>query len=164
MQTMTEKIHGLLTKFDTAVLVTHGRDSNPRARPMGIAKISESNELWFFTGRDSEKAHELRDDEQVLLVFQKDHSAYVSLVGRASLVSDRSAIAELWKSSYKTWFPGGVDDPNLLLIRVHGQEVEYWDNTGFNSVKYLFETARAYITGNKPNVTEPEQHAHVAMK
>ena len=164
METPTEKIHGLLKKFDTAMLVTYGRDGKHHARPMGIAKVSESNEVWFFTGRDSEKTRELEEEEEVMLIFQKDHTAYLSMSGHASLVSDRAAMTELWKESYKVWFPQGVNDPNLLLIRIRGEDAEYWDNSGFNSVKYLFGAARAYVTGTVPKVEEPEQHGHVEMK
>lgn len=164
MENPTQKILGLLKKFDTAMLVTQGRDFVEHARPMGIARVDENCDVWFFSGRVSEKVREIQNDANVLLVFQKDHGAYLSITGRAQLIADKNKAAELWKESYKTWFPGGVNDPDLLLIRVSVHEAEYWDNTGFKGVKYLFETARAYVSGTRPNVNEPEQHGKVNLK
>lgn len=164
MENLTDKIRTLLGKFDTAMLVTHDGDGPGRARPMAIAKIEVNCDLWFFTALHSGKTHEIENDQNVLLVFQNDHRAYLSLAGRASLVVDRAQAAALWKDSYKTWFPGGVDDPELSLIRVAAMEVEYWDNTGFKGVKYLFEAAKAYVSGERPRVNEPEQHGRVTLK
>lgn len=164
METPVQKIHGLLKKFNTAMLVTHGRDAIEHARPMGIAHLEENCDLWFFTDRISEKTREIRQDAKVLLVFQKDHGAYLSLTGRAQLSEDKAKAVEFWKESYKTWFPGGVNDPGLLLIRVSVHETEYWDNTGLKGIKYLFETAKAYVQGTRPKVDEPEQHGKVDLK
>ena len=159
-----KKIHRLLAKFDTAMLVTCGRDGIGRARPMGIVKIEENCDVWFFTSSVSEKVREIENESEVLLVFQKDHSVYVSLLGRAQLTTDSAQAATLWKPAYKIWFPHGLDDPDLLLIRVSAREAEYWDNTGFNGVKYLFEAAKAYVKGTTPKVNEPEQHGNVNLK
>jgi general stress protein 26 len=161
MKTEMQKIHDLIEKFDTAMLVTHGRDGFERARPMAIAHVEPNGSIWFFTGRVSEKVREILVDDEVLLVMQKDHSLYLSLSGHATLVDNSAKAAELWREAYKTWFPGGVNDPNLLLVRVSANLVEYWDNTGLNGIKYLFESAKAYVQGVPPKVSEPEQHDRV---
>ena len=161
MKTEMQKIHDLIEKFDTAMLVTHGRDGFERARPMAIANVEPNGTVWFFTGRVSEKVREILVDDEVLLVMQKDHSLYLSLSGHATLVDNSGKAAELWRESYKTWFPGGINDPNLLLVRVSANLVEYWDNTGLNGIKYLFESAKAYVQGVSPKVSEPEQHDRV---
>ncbi|HEV2695915.1 MAG TPA: pyridoxamine 5'-phosphate oxidase family protein [Verrucomicrobiae bacterium] len=164
MDNSHEKIHGLLKKFDTAMLVTHGRDYIEHARPMGIAGVEDNCDLWFFTEAASEKAREIEHDSKVLLVFQKDHAAYISITGLAQLTTDRLKAAELWKDSFKTYFPGGANDPNLMLIKVIVLEAEYWDNTGFKGIKYLFEAASARSHGTRPHIDEPEQHGKVNLK
>jgi general stress protein 26 len=164
METPTQKIHELIKKFDTAMLVTHGRDLVQHARPMAVAKVDENCDVWFFTGRDSEKAQEIEQDQDVLLVFQNSHNCYISLVGQANLVADREQMSALWKESYKVWFPGGASDPNLMLIRVTVMEAEYWDSSGFKGVRYLFEAATAYVKGTTPKDLDPELHGHVSLR
>jgi general stress protein 26 len=159
-----DKIHELLEDFDTAMLVTHANNSFLHSRPMAIAKVEPNCDLWFFTGRDSSKVNEIQDEQRVLIVCQDEHSRYISLLGQAELVSDRALFADLWQEHYKTWFPAGIDDPNLLLICVHAREAEYWDNQGTKGVKYMFQSLKAYATGTTPHAKEGEQHAKVALK
>lgn len=157
------RIHELLSDFDTAMLVTHGRQSAAHGRPMAIAAIEPDCGLWFFTGRDSAKVHEIEDDQHVLIVCQDEHRRYVSLTGTAELIPDRAKARALWKESYQTWFPRGIDDPNLLLIFVRPEAAEYWDTQGFKGIRYVFEAAKAYATGTTPHIEEGEQHGKVML-
>jgi general stress protein 26 len=159
-----EKIRELLEHFDTAMLVTCGATHSPRARPMAIARVESNCDLWFFTERDTAKVHEIESNQQVLVVCQNEHSRYIAICGRAALVSDRARIQELWKESYRTWFPMGAEDPDLLLISVHADEAEYWDNQGLKGVQYAFQAVKAYATGTRPEVKEGEQHGRMHLK
>ncbi|MBC8095544.1 MAG: pyridoxamine 5'-phosphate oxidase family protein [Akkermansiaceae bacterium] len=158
-----QKIRELLGGFDTALLVTHGSSFSFHARPMAIARVESNCDMWFFTGRNSAKAREIENDQQVLVVCQDEMSRYVALHAAAKLIIDGNKAAELWKESYKVWFPGGVNDPDLVLIRAQAEHAEYWDNEGFKSVKHLFEAAKAYVRGTRPYVQESEQHASVKL-
>jgi general stress protein 26 len=146
------KIHELLTEFETAMLVTQDHNEVARARPMAIASVEPDCGLWFFSGRDSAKVHEIQVDQHVLIVCQEGHSLYLSLSGTARTVVDRAKVREFWNESYQTWFPKGMDDPNLLLIFVRPQSAEYWDNQGFKGIRYVFEAAKAYATGTTPQI------------
>jgi general stress protein 26 len=97
------------------------------------------------------------------LVFQDERSAYVSLRGRARLVEDRGRVREFWKEAYQAWFPGGINDPDLALLAVDPVAAEYWDSRGTNKLEYLFEAAKAYVKGEKPDVSDADQHAKVRM-
>ncbi len=153
-----EKIHQLLEHFSTAMLITHSPGHPLHARPMAVAKLEPNCGLWFFTGRDSRKVHDIEEDQGVLIVCQDEHASYVSLAGRANLVSDREKFREFWKETYRVWFPQGVDDPNLLLIFVQPEQAEYWDSRGAQGLNYFFESAKAYATGRTPEIKEGEQH------
>jgi general stress protein 26 len=157
------KIRQMLEAMDSAMLITHAADHPLHARPMAIARVEPNCNLWFFTGQASAKVHEIQSDQQVLVACQDDRRSYLSLNGRAELVSDRAKFREVWKESYKTWFPQGVDDPNLLLIVVHAEQAEYWDNQGAAGLKYAFQAAKAYVSGTRPEVKEGEQHAKINL-
>jgi len=55
----------------------------------------------------------------------------------------------LWSAAAKAWFPGGVDDPDLQLLRVQVQHAEYWDVKESRMVQ-LFKMAKAVVTGERP--------------
>ena len=158
-----EHFHKLLKQFHTAMLVTHAGEGRLRARPMAIAQVEDDCRVWFITGAESAKTHEIEADTHVHVICQNDRSAYLSLSGRAELVRDRAKIGELWQEPFRVWFPEGKDDPNIELIAVRPEEGEFWDNEGFNKIKYLFESAKAYVTGQTPEVAEGEQHGVVQL-
>ncbi len=158
-----EKFRELLNGFDTAVLTTHGGQYHFRSRPMAIADVDGNCDVWFVTGRDSAKVHEIEADTRAQVVCQKGWNSCVCIAGKASIVEDRLKIQELWKPSYKVWFPQGVDDPNLVLIHVRGDYGEYWDNSGINRFTYLYQALKAIVTGTTPDVGEGERHGQVTL-
>lgn len=154
-----EHLFRLLRKFNTAMLVTHGDGRELRVRPMAIAQVDEAGQIWFISSAETAKVHEIETDARVNVVCQKDHAAYLSLAGRASLVHDRVKLDEVWNEMIRVWFPGGKDDPSIVLICVTPESGEFWDNQGTHKIKYLFESAKAWVSGRKPDLEEGEEHA-----
>ncbi len=144
------------------MLVTHGTGAELHARPMAIAGVDENLELWFVSNEDSAKVHEIEQDTHAHVICQRDQSAYLSLGGTASLVKDRARVEKLWSESFRVWFPEGAADPELVLIRFRPERAEFWDNRGFHKMAYIWDAARAYVTGTKPGVRE-SAHGVVAL-
>jgi general stress protein 26 len=146
----------LLSHFETAMLVTRAGEQM-RARPLSIAESGEDGAVYFSTAIDSPKVAELEADPHVNVVMQ-DGRRFVSLSGTARVVRDRALIERLWKPSWKVWFPKGKDDPSLCLLRVDPTEAGYWDMSGSRGVRYVFEMAKAYVTGSRPPSDNDERH------
>jgi general stress protein 26 len=157
------KLIQLIRGFDTAMLVTHAPDGRLRARPMQVARVEDSAELWFLTGNDSPKVQEIQSDSHVQVVFQEERDHYVALAGLANLSHDRGKLDQLWKEGFKAWFPNGKDDPNICLIQVQPTEGEYWDNAGTQKIKYAIDSVRAYVTGDTPHIEEGAQHGRLSL-
>jgi general stress protein 26 len=158
------KVYDIVKGFSTAMFVTLGTGGRPTARPMHMAHIDEeAARIWFFTSKGGSLVDELQKEAVTLLVFQNENSAYLSLRGRAKPTQGATKIKELWKEPYKVWFPEGPDDPNIALIAFDPSEAEYWDNRGLNKLEYMFESARAYIKGETPNVTDIDQHGKTKL-
>ncbi|CAN5203259.1 pyridoxamine 5'-phosphate oxidase family protein [soil metagenome] len=153
MTTPDNKLKELMEEFGTAMLVTRSKQGQIRARPMHLADIDSDGTLWLMTDRESAKVAEIEQDVQVNLTMQSKLK-FVSISGTASLVEDRAKVAQLWKESWKVWFPGGKDDPKLILLTIKGQAGEYWDNSGVSGIKYLFEAGKAYLTGTRPDIAD----------
>ena len=159
-----KKVYDILDGFSTAMFITIGPGGRPAARPMQIAKAEdEGGDIYFFTGRAGTLATEVKEDAMVLLAFQDDNSAYLSIRGKARVIEDTARHQFYWKEAYRVWFPGGPSDPNLALIGVAPIDAEYWDTRGSNRLEYLFDAAKAYVKGEKPEVAEPDQHAKTAL-
>ncbi len=160
----SERFRELLAGYNTAVLITHNTKPGFVARPMAIAGVEPDCTLWFITGYDSAKVHEIAEDTRVMVVCQNSWSSCVSISGRALLVRDEKKIEQLWNTAYKAWFPKGPTDPNIVLIRVMAESGEYWDNTGMNAVTYAYQTVKAMVTGTPPEVKEGAQHGRMNLK
>jgi general stress protein 26 len=154
-------LYDMLKDFSTAMLVTTDPDGHLHARPMSIAELEPDAELYFAAQRGSPKVKAISANSTALVTFQSS-SEYASLTGTASIVNDRALIARLWSETWKVWFPAGKDDPNLILIRFDPNSAEYWDNSGAEGIKYLFEGLKAYLQGRQPEV-EPGVNAKVSL-
>jgi len=158
-----KKLDELMAHFDTAMLVTKTGDGRLRSRPLAVAKREAEAALYFSTAIDSAKIRELEGDPQVNVVMQSSRR-FVSLTGRAHVSRDRNLIEKLWSDSWKVWFPGGKDDPSLALVVVEPDEASYWDSSGTEGIRLLFEMARAYVTHEKPPSDRDERRtAHVKL-
>jgi general stress protein 26 len=158
-----KKLNELVEEFGVAMLATRTAEGELRARPMALAEVEPDGTLWFLTDRRSGKIEELERDDHVVVTMQSK-TQFVSLSGTAAPVEDRERVSRLWKLEWQVWFPGGKDDPNLVLLRVDGHAGEYRDNSGSSGIKYLFEAGKALLTGTRPQIDrDPKVHGKVAL-
>lgn len=143
------KIAELIKKSQIAMLVTTTPKGWLRSRPMGTQRESFDGDLWFFTHASEPKAQEIKRHPQVNVSFSNpDDNEFVSLSGRASLIKDRVKMEQLWQKPLKTWFPKGLEDPDLALIKVEVEHAEYWDqNAGLVEIAVGFVKSR--VTGEE---------------
>lgn len=119
----------------------------------------EDATLYFFIPRDGEIARHVVADPSVNLAYANtDADSYVSIAGRAAMIEDAAKKKALYSPLVKSWFPKGLDDPNLGLLGVQIVDAEYWDVTDSKMVQ-LFKMAKAAMTGKPP--TSIGQHHKV---
>ena len=107
--------------------------------------------------------HEIGDNAHVAVVCQQERSAYLSISGAGMIVHEPSRVRQLWREPFRVWFPGGPEDPDLRLLVVEPLVAEYWDNRGTNGLEYMFEAAKAYVSGTRPDVDGGDQHGRVPL-
>ena len=127
-----KRIGGLLKKIDIAMLTTVGTGGFLMSRPLSTQQARFDGErVWFFTEADSPKVAEIRRNPKVNLAYaSKGKNVYVSLSGTARANRDQAAIDALWNDALKAFFPKGRNDPNLVLLEVEVNSIEYWDGPG----------------------------------
>jgi general stress protein 26 len=158
-----KKLNELIKSIETAMLVTADTDGTLRSRPMGTQQIESDGDLWFFTGRNTGKTQAIEHDQHVNISYSspKDNR-FVSVSGRAELIEDKKKVEELWNPLLKAWFPEGIEDPNLTLIRVHVESAEYWDFHSSTMVQ-LMGFAKSIFTG-KQIQPDKSQHDKISLK
>ena len=154
------KLAELIRGIRVAMLTTLDEQGNFHSRPMATQEAEFDGTLWFFTRSDSPKVGEIDREHRVNVAYADSHKQhYVSVSGTARLVRDPAKNKELWSPVLKAWFPDGLDDPALALLRVDVERGEYWDSPSSAAVKVV-GLARALATG-KPY--EPGEHEKVAV-
>lgn len=144
-----EKLFKLIEDVEYCMLATADEDGTIRSRPMATQREYKDQDLYLFTKKNSPKCVEIEHESDVNLAYahpSKQH--YVSVSGRAEMVEDRAKIEAMWNPAYKAWFPEGLDDPELGLIKVSIQKAEYWDSHS-SPVVHLIGVAKAMLTGQQ---------------
>ncbi len=138
----------MLTSIDGGVL---------RARPMVTQKREFDGTLWFLTSTRTHKVSEIEADPRVCVSYSDvDDNNYVSVSGTAQVVQDRAKIEEMWNPVYKAWFPEGLDDPTICVLRIDVEQAEYWDSPS-SAVANIAGFIKAVATGKQAKGGEHEQ-------
>jgi general stress protein 26 len=155
----------MLRDFSEATLVTRSRSGSLHGRPMSIAQVDDNVTLWFITSVASAKVDEVADDARATVTLQSS-ARFICLNGNAELVFDPERIRTLWRDAYAIWF-NGESDLDIVLVRFHAFDAEYWDKSGVHGLKQALQAARAYVTGHKlekPELqTDLESHAKLKL-
>lgn len=123
-----KRLATMIRGISVAMLTSRNADGLLRSRPMVSPDVEFDGTLWFFTQDAAEKVAEIGQYPQVNVSYvSADEHRYVSLSGRATLVDDPEKKAELWTPACRPWFPQGLDDPSLRLLRIDVVRAEYWD-------------------------------------
>lgn len=159
-----EHLWKLIKDVRFAMFTTRDAQGSMRSRPMTTqnAAMNEDDSLWFFASRSGQPVADFESNPMVNVSYSDPAaSSYVSVSGKASVVEDMARKKQLWSKMVQAWFPGGVDDPDLALVKVAMVDVEYWD-VNENKVQQLFKMAKAAVTGEPP--TDLGEHADVPMR
>ncbi|MBH8576539.1 pyridoxamine 5'-phosphate oxidase family protein [Nostocaceae cyanobacterium CENA369] len=124
-----QKLRELIADIDSGMLTTVDDNGSLHSCPMSTnGQITSDGVLWFFIYGSSHKATEIEHNQQVNVSFvSPDRQRYISVSGTAQLVKDRNKMQEQWKPQLQTWFPKGLDEPDIALLKVTMDKADYWD-------------------------------------
>ena len=151
-----KKIKELSEGIDFCMLTTID-GGQLRSRPMSTQQFEFDGDLWFFTSDRTHKVEEIEKDGRVCVAYSKpEDNVYLSCSGHAEVVKDRAKMEELWSPVHKAWFPEGLDDPTLCLLKVKVEQAEYWDSPSSTLVQ-LYGMVKAVATGQQVDGGENEK-------
>jgi general stress protein 26 len=156
-----KKVADLIRGIKFAMLTTVAKDGSLRSRPMTTQDEDFDGDLRFFTRADATPFLESVDHPSVNVSFSNpDANAFVSASGTATVERDQETLKRYWKPAYKVFFPQGLDDPELVMLKIEVSEVEYWDSP-HSKLTRAFNFARAYVPKDPSKLGT---HVTVGMK
>jgi len=145
-----DKLVEMVKDIKVCMLITKEINSeNISGRPMCVNKIDEDGTIWFFTKASSFKVEQIEENKNVFIsITDEKNNNYLTIHGTATMVDDKDKMKELWSSINKAWFPLGLEDPEITLIKVVPTEANYWDNNSSDMV-VLFNILKAIASGEE---------------
>lgn len=96
------------------------------ASPMTAQLDEDANSaLWFFTSRDGQYA---AMGDAKFTFASKGHDIFARVHGHLSEETSRERREAMFNNFVAAWFPGGVDDPDLLMMRMDLENAEIWNS------------------------------------
>ena len=121
------KLVTMIEALDVGMLTTEDKNGHLRSRPMATQRV-EDGVLWFFSAKDTPKILEVQKDSEVNVSYaDPNNDVYISVSGVAHVFQDPAKVRELWSNASQRWFPGGPDDPSIMILKVKIIQAEYWD-------------------------------------
>ena len=147
-QDNVEKVAALIKEIDFGMMTTVDATGRLNSRPMSTnKKVEFDGDIYFFTYGDTAKVHQIETKPHVNVAFADPKTqTYVSLSGRAELIRDKAKMAELWQPELKAWFPKGLDEPDIALLKVNADQAEYWDSPS-SPIAHALSLAKVALTG-----------------
>jgi general stress protein 26 len=142
-----KKVNELIKDIKIAMLMSEGAEGEYHSRPMTTQQREFDGDLWFFSGRTAGVVREITKKPNVNVVYV-DGGKYVSIAGKAEIVTDVKKKKELWNELLRVWFKDGPESEEVVLIRVDSKSAQYWD-TPSGPLGYLADMIKVVLTGDK---------------
>jgi general stress protein 26 len=129
-------------KSDRTIMLGLDSAADSSSQPMTavLGDTDTQGPIWIFTSKQTEFAQSMGDESGAHATFaSKGHEVFATLNGRLRSDEDRAVIDRLWSPFIAAWYPGGKDDPDLLLLRLDLTHAHVWlnDASVFAGVKLL---------------------------
>ena len=147
-------------KSDMTMMLGLDGVEDGHARPMTALVDGDENHgpLYVFASKDNTLIDLLaRNDRAIATFVSKGHDLFATINGGLYEDQDRSKIDRLWNAHVAAWYPGGKDDPQLLLIRLDPEAAQIWlnENNVLAGIKSLL--------GRDPKQDYQDKVAEVAL-
>jgi general stress protein 26 len=148
------KFRELANDVNICMFTTIGEDGEVSSRPMFTSSIDEEGNVWFFTNEFSGTINEVSKDNLVHLIYSHPgKNIYLDVKGTCSLVIDHKKMEELWSSELKNWFPDGLADGKICLVKVSTESAHYW-NHSISKMGLLFQMIKSITKGDRYKESE----------
>lgn len=103
------------------------REEEPDQAVVMTAQLDKDADsaIWFFTSKD----HHLAKMGKAVATFAgKGHEMFARFEGTLHEETSRERLEKQWNNVVEAWFPGGKDDPDLLMLRMELGHAEIWNS------------------------------------
>ena len=127
MSDVKTKTRNYLDSVKTVSLATC-MDNKPSCRIMEIQKVEDDLKIWFAAHKSSPKIAQINKIGNVCIVSFNDETARdIRFFWRIEILNDMEAKKYVWKEELEPYFQGGINDPELTVLKFIPERLEYRD-------------------------------------
>ena len=115
----------VIEKARYAVLITNGEDGQPQARMLDAFPPGDDMVVWIGTHSDSRKVKQIMKDPHATIIYPSSElEGYVTLFGKATLVTDPKEKEKWWKKEWSVFYSNGYKGDDYILIKFEPTRLE----------------------------------------
>jgi general stress protein 26 len=126
--TDNKRIGEIIGSIQIGMLTTIQENGELRSRPMLCADF-DFDSLWFLVKETKPLITDSLDNRAANVTFANpEKKIFASVTGSAQVVEDAKLVQKLWRAEMNAWFPAGLQEPDLALLRIDIHHAEAWDS------------------------------------
>jgi general stress protein 26 len=146
------KVTDIINDSHIGMFTTINEEGALVSRPLAVQDVKDDGDMWFFTSANTSQVAHIRANPAVNVSFGQ-RTEWVSVAGKAEVVTDRQLIHDKWNQVVEAWFPDGPDTPEVVLLHVHSDSAEYWTSPGGTAATVL-QWVKSKVTHSRMSVGE----------
>jgi len=127
-----EQIKSVLRDIEICVCCLDEKEFPVKLHPVGISKMDEEANFWFIYNKGKYVNLEITNGNHLELIYSEPGQAHLLTVyGIATVINDRRKLEEVWSGIGNELFEQGINDPNIILLKITPTEAYYYRDSNF---------------------------------
>jgi general stress protein 26 len=122
---LLDAARALIKSTEYCFFITERTDGHPHARLMQPYEPEGDFTIYLGASPRSRKVREvLKQPKASIAFYNQQETAYITLLGTASVVDDSALRQKYWRSNWNDLFPGGPESSEYVLIKFVPDRIE----------------------------------------
>lgn len=146
-----DKLREIVENIQVTIMLSNLTTLPIGANPMEVKTVDNEGGIWFLSSLSSDHYSNIVADKRVQLLFSHpEEKQFLSLFGNAFIYTNRPLLEELYTAKEDQWFEG-VNDVELIGIKVEPTSSFYWDKKQNKFVEFLKNLFNSKTSGDSDN-------------
>ena len=124
-----EQIFEFINKQTVALLASVDKDGFPNMKAMLMPRKIDGNDFYFTTNTSSIRVSQYSENKKAsIYFFNKGRFKYegVMLIGEMEVLTDADTKKDIWRTSDRMFYRGGVTDPDYCVLKFTAIKGRYY--------------------------------------
>jgi len=136
------QMKGVINEIEICICCLDEREFPLKVHPLGISKMDDEANFWFIYNKGKYANLQIGNGNHLELIYSEPGQAHLLTVyGIAAVVDDRHKLEEVWTGIGNELFEQGINDPNIVLLKIAPTEAYY--NGGANFGHFVIHGNRS---------------------